>query len=632
MHILSIENMSKQYGERTLFEDVNFGIGEGDRLGLIGVNGTGKTTFLKVVAGLEQPDGGRVVRAGGIQVEYLSQDPDFDPEGTVLQEVFRGASPVLQVLREYEEALVWAAAHPGEAEGQERLVRLGQRLDEWDAWQLESEAKTILTKLGIQDFGAPMKTLSGGQRKRVALAGALINPAQLLILDEPTNHIDHETVAWLEQTLARRNGALLVISHDRYFLDRVTNGILELDQGRLYRYEGNYSLFLEHKAAREEREEASERKRQNLLRQELAWMMRGAKARSTKQRARIERFEALSAQQPAAKAAALEMSVGASRLGKTVIEVERLSHDFGEGCVLRDFSYVVGRSDRIGIVGANGSGKSTLLNLLTGRLQPQGGSVKVGQTVKIGYFAQENIDMDPRLRVIEYIREEANFIATLDGGVVSAAQMLERFLFPPHLQGVSVAKLSGGERRRLYLLRVLMGAPNVLLLDEPTNDLDTLTLAVLEDYLDTFPGAVLTVSHDRYFLDRVADHIFAFEGDGRVGRYVGGYSDYLEAREEAGAGAKGAADKGGEKSDERRQSRAPRMGFNEKREYDEIEGVIAAAEGELRAVRAQLAQGGSDFTLLQELSGREEQLEARLEELLERWAYLTELAEAGEGR
>ena len=632
MHILSIENMSKQYGERTLFEDVTFGIGDTDRLGLIGVNGTGKTTFLKVIAGLEPPDEGRVSRAGGVQVEYLSQDPDYDPEGTVLQEVFRGASPILQVLRDYEAALGAAAARPGDEALQAQVVRLGQKMDEQNAWPLESDAKTILTKLGIDDFSAQMKTLSGGQRKRVALAGALINPAQLLILDEPTNHIDHETVAWLEQTLARRNGALLVISHDRYFLDRVTTGILELDRGRLFRYEGNYSLFLEQQAAREEREEASERKRQNLLRQELAWMMRGARARSTKQKARIERFETLSEQQSLGKAAALEMSVGSSRLGKTVIEVEHLSHDFGEGCVLQDFSYIVKRNDRIGIVGANGSGKSTLLNLIAGHLEPQAGSIKVGQTVKIGYFAQENIEMDPRLRVIEYIREEANFIATLDGGMISAAQMLERFLFPPHLQGVSVAKLSGGERRRLYLLRVLMSAPNVLLLDEPTNDLDTLTLAVLEDYLDTFPGAVLTVSHDRYFLDRVADHIFAFQAGGSIGRYPGGYSDYLDARAPQGELEKASGPKESDKTDERNQNRAPRMGFKEKREFDEIEGVIAAAEGELRAVRSQLAQGGSDFSLLQELLEREKQLLARLEELMERWAYLSELAEANESR
>ncbi|TLN14078.1 ABC-F family ATP-binding cassette domain-containing protein, partial [bacterium] len=459
MNLLAAENIVKSYGVKTLFSDISFGIEEGDKIGLIGVNGTGKSTFLKVLAGIETPDRGRVVTGNAVQVEYLPQNPVFDDQATVLQQVFRGRP---------------AVSGPASAA---------------DVWEAESEAKTILTKLGICDFDAQVGTLSGGQRKRVALAGALINPAELLILDEPTNHIDNETVDWLEQYLGRRRGALLMITHDRYFLDRVATRIIELDRGRLYSYTGNYSAFLELKMAREEQAQASEEKRLNLLRNELKWIKRGAKARTTKQKARIDRFEKLAADKPEVTSDKIEISVGASRLGKKVIALEHISKGFAGSKLIDDFSYTIARDDRVGIIGPNGTGKSTLLNIIAGRLEPDSGTLDTGQTVKIGYFSQENKEMDENLRVIEYIREQAEFLPTADGKLISAAQMLERFLFPAELQWTPIAKISGGERRRLYLLRVLMGAPNVLMLDEPTNDLDIQTLTILEEYLDEFPGA-----------------------------------------------------------------------------------------------------------------------------------------------
>ncbi len=631
MNLLSIEDLSKAYGEKVLFGQITFGIDDGDKIGLIGVNGTGKSTFLQVIAGVEQADGGKIVAGNSVRIEYLPQNPAFDVKATVLEQVFKGLSPVMQVLRAYEQALTEAQQYPEDGERQKRLIALSQQMDNQNAWQLESEAKAILTKLGIEDFAAPVGTLSGGQRKRVALASALINPADLLILDEPTNHIDNDTVAWLEQYLHKRKGALLMITHDRYFLDRVTNRIIELDKGKLYTYTGNYSQFLESKAGREEQQEASERKRQNILRNELAWIRRGAQARSTKQKARIERFEELSAQTPEAGNGQIEIVAGASRLGRKTVELEQISHGFGDKQLITDFNYIVLKDDRVGIVGPNGSGKSTLLNMIAGTLIPDKGTVAVGQTVKIGYFSQESSEMNQDLRVIEYIREEAHFLPAADGGTISAAQLLERFLFPPNLQWTPIAKLSGGEKRRLYLLRVLMSAPNVLLLDEPTNDLDIQTLTILEDYLDDFPGAVIVVSHDRYFLDRIADKVFAFEGQGRITQYPGNYSDYqarisvVEA--ETNDKAKPIVDKqpaAGDKPKERPQ----KLTFKEQREYEQIDGVIAGVEQELVQVAKGINGAGSNFELLQELTGRQQELEAQLDELLNRWTYLNELVEA----
>lgn len=625
MNVLSIENLTKSYGERVLFADVTFGVDEGDKIGLIGVNGTGKSTFLKLVAGVEQADAGKVTKGSSVQVQYLPQNPEFDEAATVLEQVFNGYSPVMKVIRDYELALAEAQSQPQNRAAEQQLIRLSQQMDSHDAWQLESEAKAILMQLGIAEFSAPVGTLSGGQRKRVALASALINPCELLILDEPTNHIDNDTVAWLEQYLANRKGALLMITHDRYFLDRVTNRIIEIDKGKLYTYSGNYSKFLEAKAEREEQQEASERKRQNLLRNELAWMRRGARARSTKQKARIERFEELNSQSTDLNEAKLEISVASSRLGRKIIELENISQQFAAKTVIADFNYIVLKDDRVGIIGLNGSGKTTLLNIIAGRLVPDNGVVTTGQTVKVGYFSQENAQIDYTMRVIEYIREEANSIATADGETISAAQMLERFLFPPQLQWMPIAKLSGGEKRRLYLLRILMSAPNVLLLDEPTNDLDIQTLTILEDYLDHFAGAVITVSHDRYFLDRVVDKLFVFTGNGRITQIPGGYSDYLAAKK-PGTVPIAAVEK--KKSPyEKPKEQLRKFTFKEQREFEEIDETIAGVEQALQQVSNAINSAGSNFELLEQLVKQQQELERSLEELLDRWTYLNEIAE-----
>ncbi len=628
MNVLSIENLAKNYGERVLFANVSLGVDEGDKIGLIGVNGAGKSTFLKVIAGIEPADGGTVTLGSGVRVGYLPQNPELDAESTVLAQVFTGGSPVMRLIREYEQALQQAGVASGDAERQKKLIALSQRMDAMDAWQLESSAKAILTKLGISDFTAIIGALSGGERKRVALASVLVNPADLLILDEPTNHIDNEMVVWLEQYLHAYKGALLMVTHDRYFLDRVATRIIEIDKGRLYTYGGNYSSFLEKKAEREEQQAGSERKRQNLFRNELAWIRRGARARTTKQKARLDRFQQLGSQKAEPVAEKLEIEAVASRLGRKIIALEHIKQAFGERTLIRDFSYTVLRDDRVGIVGPNGSGKSTLLNIIAGRLAPDSGTVDVGQTVKIGCFSQESGDMDDTMRVIDYIREEANIIATADGGTVSASQMLERFLFPPNVQWMPIAKLSGGEKRRLYLLRILMGAPNVLLLDEPTNDLDIQTLTILEDYLDDFPGAVIVVSHDRYFLDRVADKIFAFEHDGDIRQYTGGYSDYRDKRTPPEPAAAGKANGKDAKPPAPREAKKPcRFTFNEQREYEQIDGVIAGVERKLHEVAARIDAAGSDFEQLQMLVAEQKQLESELDGLLERWTYLNELAE-----
>lgn len=625
MNVLSIENLTKSYGERVLFADVTFGVDEGDKIGLIGVNGTGKSTFLKLVAGVEQADAGKVTKGSSVQVQYLPQNPEFDEAATVLEQVFNGYSPVMKVIRDYELALAEAQSQPQNRAAEQQLIRLSQQMDSHDAWQLESEAKAILMQLGIAEFSASVGTLSGGQRKRVALASALINPCELLILDEPTNHIDNDTVAWLEQYLANRKGALLMITHDRYFLDRVTNRIIEIDKGKLYTYSGNYSKFLEAKAEREEQQEASERKRQNLLRNELAWMRRGARARSTKQKARIERFEELNSQSTDLNEAKLEISVASSRLGRKIIELENISQQFAAKTVIADFNYIVLKDDRVGIIGLNGSGKTTLLNIIAGRLVPDNGVVTTGQTVKVGYFSQENAQMDYTMRVIEYIREEANSIATADGETISAAQMLERFLFPPQLQWMPIAKLSGGEKRRLYLLRILMSAPNVLLLDEPTNDLDIQTLTILEDYLDHFAGAVITVSHDRYFLDRVVDKLFVFTGKGRITQIPGGYSDYLAVKKPEEVPVVAVEKK---KSPYEKPKEQPRkFTFKEQREFEQIDETIAGVEQALQHVSSAINSAGSNFELLEQLIKQQQELERSLEELLNRWTYLNEIAE-----
>lgn len=650
MNILTVEQLTKSYGEKILFQDASFGMEDGDKIGIIGVNGTGKSTFLRVIAGLEPPDSGKISIGGRIRVRYLAQNPEFAPDNTVLQQVFEGELPEMKAIREYTETMELLELHPHDEALQQKLLKLSQQMDNLQAWQLESDAKIILSKLGIRNYDAKMGTLSGGQRKRVALAAALIQPSNLLILDEPTNHIDNESVAWLEQYLQKRRGALLMITHDRYFLDRVANVMLELDHGRLFRYEANYSRFLELKAEREEREAASEQKRQNLLRNELAWIRRGAKARTTKQKARIERFEKLKEQEPVHSSGELDVSVASTRLGRKILEIEGLRKTVGDKVLVDDLSYIAVPEDRIGIVGPNGSGKSTLLNLIAGRLEPDSGNIVMGPTVKLGYFTQEHQEMDGSQRVIEYIKDEAEVVRTADGSAITAAQMLERFLFPPAMQWTPIARLSGGEKRRLYLLRVLMSAPNVLLLDEPTNDLDIQTLSVLEQYLDEFPGVVIVVSHDRFFLDRTVDKIMAFEGQGRVSVHVGSYSEYAEwmlrnGGEASGSGAAGSRDSAGtgaagSPSGEGRAAgcgngspakEAPReklrFSYNEQREFEQIDGLIEAAENKLAAVQTEMEAAGSDAARLQELLQAQEACEQELERLMERWTYLNELAE-----
>ncbi|OLN26763.1 ABC-F family ATP-binding cassette domain-containing protein [Desulfosporosinus metallidurans] len=644
MNVLTAENLTKSYGEKVLFADISFGIDEGEKIGVIGVNGTGKSTLLKILAGVERPDRGNVTMGNSVRLEYLPQNPDFEDGATVLQQVFKGNSPVMRLLRDYEMALEKLNDHPDEPRLQQALIALGQQMDELDAWQLENEAKAILTKLGISKFDTLVGTLSGGQRKRVALASALINPTDILTLDEPTNHIDNDTVDWLEQYLNKRKGALVMITHDRYFLDRVVSRVLELDQGKLYPYPGNYSRFLELKAEREEQDEATERKRQNLFRNELAWMRRGARARTTKQKARIDRFEKLQADKPSDSTDRIEMPTGASRLGKKILECSHVSKGFSDrGTVIKDFNYVLLRDDRIGIIGPNGSGKSTLLNLIAGRLTPEDGSIERGSTVNMGYFAQENTYLNPDIRVIDEIKAVAEVIPTSDGGFLTASQMLERFLFPPAIQWTQIGKLSGGEKRRLYLLRILMSAPNVLLLDEPTNDLDIQTLTILEGYLDEFPGAVIAVSHDRYFLDRVTDKIFSFEGEGVIRSYVGNYSDYREqvyaAEQEVVQAAQQAAllatltkakrcDVQSEKVEsERKKERPLKMTFKEQQDFAQIDAQIAQVEEELQKNNQHMNDVGSDFGKLTELVALQQTLERKLDDMLERWTYLNELAE-----
>ena len=625
--ILSAENMSRSYGDRVLFENISFNIEEGDKIGVIGVNGTGKSTLLKMIAAGES-GGGKLTIPGGVVMEYLPQDPPFEPDATVLEQIFKGDSPLMVLLRRYETAVEAVAAEPENDRLQKQLLELQQEMDNKYAWQLESEAKAVLTQLGITDLQQKMGELSGGQRKRVALAGVLVRPSDLLILDEPTNHMDNATVAWLEQQLLKRKGALLMVTHDRYFFDRVVNRTLEIDNGKGYLYTGNYSLFLEKREERRIAEASAAQKLRNIYRRELAWISRGAEARRTKKKDRVERFAQIEAEVKNVQTeVSLEMSSVSSRLGKTVIELENVGMVYNGLDYIKDFSYILLRNDRVGIVGPNGAGKSTLMDIIAGRLAPTSGSITVGQTVKIGYFSQHSEFPDSSQKVLEYIKEANNYIETADGSRISAAQMLERFLFPPELQWVPVNKLSGGEKRRLYLLRVLMTAPNVLLLDEPTNDLDIPTLSVLEDYLDSFAGAVIAVSHDRYFLDRFANKIFALQPGGTLRQFVGGYSDYentlaQEAAEQAVEKPKAAAVKEAAPKPAKK-----KMTYSERLELENIDQEISRTEAELKMLGMEINSCGSDFVRLGELTKEQEAAQKKLDELVDRWAYLSELAE-----
>ena len=623
MNLLSIENIKKSYSEKQLLDNISLGINQGDKIGVIGINGTGKSTLLKIISGAEYPDEGRVIKGNAVVIEYLSQNPKFHEDATVLEQVFRGESPLMNLIRRYERAV------QDPQSSSEMLIRLNQEMDTMNGWGLESEAKGILTKLGITEFEQKVGALSGGQRKRIALAAALINPSDLLILDEPTNHLDNEVIDWLEDYLNKRKGALLMITHDRYFLDRVVNEIIELDRGSLYLYKGNYSSFLEKKMEREERDASSERKRQGLLRKELAWIRRGAQGRSTKQKARKERFEKLKDSGVDLSEDKMDISFISSRLGKKVIELEHIHKSF-DYKVIDDFSYILLRNDRVGIIGPNGSGKSTLINIIGGRLQPDGGIVDVGETVKVGMFSQETYHMPENMKAIEYIREAAEYLTTSEGDKISASQMMERFLFPPAFQWTLISKLSGGEKRRLHLLRVLMESPNVLLMDEPTNDLDIETLTILEDYIEGFPGAVIAVSHDRYFLDKIADKVFVFGSQGKIAQHTGNYSDYkeLDIRDDEGKDSSiEKAPKGKTASKEQEKERPLKFTFNEQREHEEIDCIIANIEIEIEKIEMKLNDGSTGYIDLQKLMDEKEELESQLEIKMERWMYLNELAE-----
>lgn len=631
--ILTIENLCKTYGEKVLFNNVNFSLSDGDKVGIVGVNGTGKSTFIKVIAGIVPKDSGTITTGKNTKISYLEQDKVFEPEHTVLMEVFKGTQPLMRALYDYELALQASQKNPQDIDLQKKIITLSSKIDELNGWQLESDAKTILTKLGIMDFSAKTKTLSGGQQKRLALATALIQPCDLLLLDEPTNHLDSETIAWLEEYLRKLKTALIMVTHDRYFLDSVATKILELDKGNSYIYTGNYTQFLELKNQRLEREEASEQKRQNFLRNELKWIRRGAQARSTKQRARIQRFEEVKNQKVNIDHSKIEIGMATSRLGRTVIELENVNYAVDDKTIVKDFTYTVLRNDRIGILGPNGSGKTTLLNIIAGKLTPTSGTVTIGQTVKIGYFTQKNIAMDEKLRPIEYIKEEANYLTLADGTKLSASQLMERFLFPGTLQWTPIAKLSGGEKRRLYLLRILMSAPNVLLLDEPTNDLDLETMSILEEFIDNFNGAIIFVSHDRFFIDRLADKVFVYQKDGTLRQYPGGYSYYkgIEEQEQQAMQAQtqqSMPKKEAKPTKTREKANAPKkLSFKEQREYDEIEAIIAETEGELKVVQLQMTQNASDYGKLNELTKEETRLQEKLDYLMERWAYLEEIVE-----
>ena len=631
MNLLTIEEVSKSYSERILINKASLGISDGDKIGLIGVNGTGKSTFLKIIAGMEVPDNGRILKGSMVNIEYLPQEPEFDPGATVLEQIFKSDTDVMKVIREYEAIIEKLQATPENEMLQKSLMNLNNKMDAINGWQVQSEAKIILTKLGITDFKELIGNLSGGQRKRVALCSALITPSDLLILDEPTNHMDNKIIDWLENYLNNRKGALLMITHDRYFLDRITNKILELDKGILYSYQGNYSAFLEKKVERMALMDALERKRQSLFKKELAWIRRGAKARTTKQKARIDRFEELADGKIDISNEKLELSSASTRLGKKIINVENIYKAYGENKLIADFSHVFTKRDKVGIIGPNGIGKSTLMNILSGMISQDSGLIEWGETVKIGYFHQENGVMDENMRAIDYIREGAEIISTADGEQITASQMLERFLFDGTTQYSYISNLSGGEKRRLYLSRILMEAPNVLFLDEPTNDFDIQTLAVLEDYLDGFAGVVIAVSHDRYFLDRVSEKIFSFEGNEKIIQFVGNYSEYKEYIEKNSYLLEGnqpiiKEDKKSKNQDDKKE-KSLKFTFKEQKEYGEIDNIIEQMEEELEEVYKKINGGSSDFEYLQELVQKQKSVETQIEHLMVRWTYLNELDE-----
>ena len=629
MNLMTLENISKSYSEKILLKDISLGINEGEKIGIIGVNGTGKSTLLKIIAGVEVPDDGTIIKANRVRVEYLPQNPDYNEDFTVLQQVFKGTSSEMKLLLEYEETLT-ALSNNYNDNLNSKLISLQEKIDALNLWDLESEAKAVLTKLGITNFNQKVKELSGGQRKRVSLASALITPCELLILDEPTNHLDNDTIDYLEEYLNSRRGSLIMITHDRYFLDRVSNRIIELDKGRLFSYDGNYSTFLEKKMERLALEASMEEKRQNLIRKELAWVKRGAKARTTKQKARLQRFDELVNKDTYTPAEKMDISVGSTRLGKKIIEIHHISKKFDNKVLIDDLDYTIARTDRIGIIGKNGMGKSTLIKILNGEILPDSGHIEIGETVKIGCFSQDDSHMHPDMRAIDYVKEASDYIETADGTKISASQMCEKFLFNSTMQYSFIGNLSGGERRRLHLLRTLMLAPNVLLLDEPTNDLDIATLNILEDYLDEFNGIVITVSHDRYFLDRICNKIFAYEGVGKIHIFTGNYSDYSIYREIQGIEFKEDVKESYEKTPSKKEKPKPskklKFTYNEQREFETIDSDIEKLEQKIENLESDSIKFATDFVKLQEILNEKANSEAELEHKYERWEYLNNLA------
>lgn len=626
MNLITLENINKTYSEKVLLKDVNLNINDGDKIGLIGLNGAGKSTLLKILTGRDEFFDGKITKGKNIRIEYLAQDTAYDNNSTVLEQIFKGDTPEMKLLMEYEDLLDKVLLNPSL---NDRLIQLQSKIDTMNLWDLESDAKTILTKLGITDFNQKMSELSGGQKKRVFLASSLITPCELLVLDEPTNHLDSDSIEWLEEYLNNRKGALIMITHDRYFLDRVTNKIIELDRGSLYQYEGNYSDFLEKKAERLQVEAAQEEKRQKLILKELKWVRRGAKARTTKQKARLQRFDELVNTETVSVNTDIEMPFIGRRLGKKIIEIDNLSKSFGEKSLIKDLNYIFSKNDRIGIIGKNGAGKTTLINMITGAIKPDSGTIEIGDTVSIGTFSQDNTHMDLNQRAIDYIKEGGENIPTEDGYTITASQLAERFLFDGTLQYTPIEKLSGGERRRLHLLRILMESPNVLILDEPTNDLDIETLKILEDFLDEFIGVVIIVSHDRYFLDRLCNKIFSYEGNGLIKQYVGNYSDYLIYKEYEKANEslttsnendKKQLDKSYKSKDNR-----PKFTFKEQKEFEEIYDVIEKIEHNITDIENKMNKNATNYGALNELMQEKEALEEELLMKYERLEYLEDI-------
>lgn len=630
MNLLNVENINKTYSEKILLNNVSFGINEGDKIGIIGLNGSGKSTLLKIVTGKDEFFDGVITKGKGVRVEYLEQNSEFDSNATVLQQIFKGDTSEMKLLMEYEELLEKVSSNGFNEGDNNKLIRIQEKIDALNLWNLESEVKVILNKLGITDYTMKMRVLSGGQKKRVFLASALIKPCELLVLDEPTNHLDSDSIEWLEEYLKNRKGALLMITHDRYFLDRVSNKILELDRGNIYQYLGNYSDFLEKKAERLEIEAASEEKRQKLIIKELQWVRRGAKARTTKQKARLQRFDDLVNQEYIAPKPSLEMSFIGTRLGKKIIELHDINKSYGEKNLINKFNYTILKEDRIGIIGDNGVGKTTLLNIIKGSIKPDNGDVEVGETVKIATFTQDDSHMDLSMKAIDYIKEGGEWIPTDDGSKISASQLAERFLFDGTMQYTMIEKLSGGERRRLHLLRVLMEAPNVLILDEPTNDLDIETLKILEDFIDEFVGVVIVVSHDRYFLDRICNKIFSFENKGLINIYNGNYSDYLInkeikfLREKEEQNSK--EDNTKKKEYVKNKDERPKFTFKEQKEFENIYNDIEAIEIKIAEIEEEMNKNSSSYGLLNELDQEKTKLEEELLEKYERQEYLEDIA------